>query len=120
MLVLVKHRETCSASAHLSNDPLFALFSPLPSLLFTPISCPNAVQKEIWLKTTAFMVVGLVVPYTAFVGYKEMTHHHHEHGPTYPHMKVRRKAFPWSANQCDFFEMQCHRDFASGAAPSHH
>ena len=49
-----------------------------------------------WLKTTAFMGAALMVPYTLFVIYKEATHaHSHDEHVAYPHMKVRRKAFPW-------------------------
>ena len=49
-----------------------------------------------WLKTTAFMGAALMAPYTAFVIYKEATHaHSHDEHVTYPHMHVRRKAFPW-------------------------
>lgn len=74
-----------------------------------------------WLKTTAFMIVGLVIPYTTFVLFKELTHeHHHGEHVTYPHMKVRRKAFPWGPSDCDFFEIQCWRDAAKGAASSSH
>jgi hypothetical protein len=111
-----------------------------------------------WLKTTAFMGAALMAPYTLFVLYKEATHaHSHDEHVAYPHMKVRRKAFPWvswcppqpqlpppppplarglaplsahplhtarthrqAANQCDFFDIKCHRDAASGAAASAH
>ena len=55
-------------------------------------------EKEMWLKTTAFMGGAIIIPYTIFVMGKElshMAHGHHEEHVTYPHMHVRRKAFPW-------------------------
>lgn len=51
----------------------------------------RAEHKELWLKTTIAMATLLIVPYTAFVLYKEVTHEHHEHGAHYPHMRIRRK-----------------------------
>ena len=64
-------------------------------------------EKEMWLKTTVF-AAGAITTYGAYVIVKEISHmgHEHEHGPAYPHMKVRRKAFPWDANQCDFFDLR--------------
>ena len=55
-------------------------------------------EKEMWLKTTAFMGGAIILPYSIFVMGKElshMAHGHHEEHVTYPHMHVRRKAFPW-------------------------
>ena len=57
--------------------------------------------------------------------YKELTHHEHAHGPTYPHMRIRRKAFPWAEGDCTLFDLECkaaaHAGGSShGAAPAHH
>jgi hypothetical protein len=38
-----------------------------------------AENKEMWLKCSVGMIVGLVIPYTVFTFYKEFTHEHHEH-----------------------------------------
>jgi hypothetical protein len=47
-------------------------------------------------------------------------------------MKVRRKAFPWEASDCDYLDLDCHAEFqkakaerkaaklASSGALSHH
>jgi len=61
------------------------------------------------------MVVFLVVPYTAFTVYKEAVHEH-SHYVQYPHMKVRHKAFPWAAHDCDFFDLACHKLAAKGVS----
>lgn len=77
---------------------------------------------DLWTKVSAGMVFGFCIPYGAYVLVKELTHHSHEHGPTYSHMRIRRKAFPWDASDCSFFDQKCFNAHRAGLLtdPSHH
>ncbi len=79
--------------------------------LILPCECPvTALGAACWRSppTDACSPAPLPLPAdTAFVVYKEATHAHgHDDHVTYPHMKVRRKAFPWAASDCDFFDLR--------------
>ena len=76
---------------------------------------------DLWTKVSLGMVAGFCVPFTTYVIAKELMHHEHEHGPTYSHMRIRRKAFPWDASDCSFFDRKCINAYKSGgAAAAHH
>jgi len=60
------------------------------------------------------------VPFGLYSVYKELTHHEHAHGPTFSHMRIRRKAYPWAAGDCTLFDLECKAAHSSGAAPAHH
>lgn len=85
----------------------------------TLIPLPRAESKEMWLKTSVAATFGIILPYFTFCMIKELSHEHH-HGPVYPHMRIRRKAFPWKAGDCEFFAFKCKSDFAHGVTSSHH
>ena len=89
---------------------------PLP----TPAPAPSE-EMDLWTKVSLGMVAGFCVPFTTYVIAKELMHHEHEHGPTYSHMRIRRKAFPWDASDCSFFDRKCINAYKSGgAAAAHH
>lgn len=71
-------------------------------------------QTDHWSKISN-LVVPVVLAYgfilMTYEIYHEMTHEHHEEGPAYSHMKVRRKPFPWNASDCDFLDLACHRRY---------
>jgi len=50
--------------------------------------------------------VGIVLPYTAFTVVQEMKHEHHDR-VDFGHMKRRTKSFPWTASDCDLFDLHC-------------
>jgi hypothetical protein len=62
------------------------------------------------------------VPYTLVVIKHEAEHRAHEkehgkhRGPQYPFMRVRRKAFPWEASDCDYLDLDCHAEFQKAKA----
>jgi hypothetical protein len=62
------------------------------------------------------------VPYTLVVLKHEAEHRAHEkehgkhRGPQYPFMRVRRKAFPWEASDCDYLDLDCHAEFQKAKA----
>eukprot|EP01138_Halocafeteria_seosinensis_P010183 gb/GECG01010400.1/.p1 GENE.gb/GECG01010400.1/~~gb/GECG01010400.1/.p1 ORF type:complete len:115 (+),score=11.00 gb/GECG01010400.1/:1-345(+) len=65
---------------------------------------------SMWYKASIWATGLVVVPCTLYMIYVEATHAHHER-VDYPHMKQRRKPFPWKAHGCDFFDWGCKREF---------
>jgi hypothetical protein len=63
------------------------------------------------------MTAFLIIPYAAFTIYKESQHEHGNYVQM-PHMKVRHKAFPWTANDCDFFDLKVSPSAFFSLAPS--
>lgn len=56
-----------------------------------------------------------VVPTILAMIYIESTHGHEEKVIA-PHMKQRKKPFPWSAHDCDFLDKACQRGEVGHAA----
>ena len=78
------------------------------------------------LSPRSIYATGLVIiPATLYVLWVEMNHHHHDHAPTYAHMHVARKRWPWAEN-CAMFDIQCKSDWSAShgkggkAAAAHH
>jgi len=67
-------------------------------------------SKEMWYKATLLAAGAVIIPFSAFILYKEMGHEHH-HGKVYTHMHIRRKAFPWKENDCGLFDMHCKHEW---------
>ena len=58
------------------------------------------------------LTLGGVAVCGGLFGINLILHATHEHGheqPAYPYMKIRGKAFPWDAEDCDLFDMECKR-----------
>jgi hypothetical protein len=74
-----------------------------------------------WKKAAAIGGIGFVAPVSAYMLYLEATHGHEEK-VYFPHMKARKKAFPWSAHDCDLFDGHCKHDYAAAkkGEPTHH
>ncbi len=39
-----------------------------------------------WFKASIIAAGGVIIPFSLFILYKEMTHEHHDHGKVYSHM----------------------------------
>ena len=69
------------------------------------------------MKATFISVFFICIPYTVVVMKTEASHRAHEkehgkhHGPQYPFMRMRRKAFPWEASDCDYLDLDCWAKF---------
>ena len=72
-----------------------------------------------WTKASVLGVAAVVIPTTAAMVYIETTHPH-DHKTTYPHSGNRKKLFPWSAHNCDFFDYECLKAFKHGGAVAKH
>ena len=66
-------------------------------------------------------IVLVLTPFTAYTIWAEANHKHAEEGPTYSHMKIMHKRWPWAAN-CALFDIHCRQHWAeshSGKAAAH-
>lgn len=48
-----------------------------------------------------------------------MSHEHHHEAPAYPHLRIRHKAFPWTASDCALFDLDCKKAAAKGEQAHH-
>jgi hypothetical protein len=63
-----------------------------------------------WTKASVVGAAVFVVPTTLAMIYIESSHDHEEK-QVWPHMKNRKKAFPWKAHDCDFFDKHCAHEY---------
>ena len=103
-----------------ANSAAPSPLSPLPTAP-RPLR-PSPDLSELWLKATFFSLAFICIPYTLVVMKHELGHRAHEkehgkhRGPQYPFMRVRRKAFPWEASDCDYLDLDCHAEFQKAKA----
>lgn len=104
-----------SASAHLrrrrSVSSQSAAHRPLrctnPRLTHDRFGFLGAATFNLW-KKVGFGGIGLC---TVVGAYDLITEEHDHKEKWFPHEKIRNKRFPWTAKDCDFFDLACKRKF---------
>ena len=97
------------------------MLTPSPARPAATPSPPNT-RAEMWVQASVAATFVVIAPFATYALFKEMTHADHAHGPTYSHMRIRRKAFPWKEGDCTMFDLDCKAAARAGksTSPAHH
>ena len=108
---LLQPLRACVAAANPPQPPSNCWGCPCrsPLILPPPTSAHPPLflsDKELWLKVMAVATAVVIIPFTAFTVFKELTHEHHER-VEYAHMHTFKKPFPWKESECAMFDVAC-------------
>ena len=73
-------------------------------------TCVMGAETSFLWRNIGFGGIGVV---GIFIAREVLTEEDHGHQTRkYSHQKIRNKAFPWGASDCDMFDMECRRKAA--------
>jgi len=72
-----------------------------------PVQAEADMNSWVKISAGAFGACGVIA---AYVTYVESQHEHHHDEEARSYKKIRNKPFPWSCNDCSFFDLQCFRE----------